>query len=47
MAVSSDTTPLVLDTVKDLESTVDISIQPSVWGRLFKCIDFWRTLQVS
>ena len=39
--------PLVLGAVKDSESTVDISIQPSVRGRLFKCIDFWRTLPAS
>ena len=29
------------------EITVDISIQPSVRGRLFKCIDFWCTLPAS
>ncbi|CAH3190964.1 unnamed protein product, partial [Porites evermanni] len=46
-SVSSDVTPLVLGAVKDSESTVDISIQPSVRGRLFKCIDFWRTLPAS
>ena len=46
-SVSSDVTPLVLGAVKDSESTVDISVQPSVRGRLFKCIDFWRTLPAS
>lgn len=45
-SVSSDVTPLVLGAVKDSESTVDISIQPSVRGRLFKCIDFWRTFAI-
>lgn len=33
-SVSSDVTPLVLGAVKDSESTVDISVQPSVRGRL-------------
>ena len=46
-SVFSDVTPLVLAAVKDSESTVEISIQPSVRGRLFKCIDFWRTLPAS
>ena len=46
-SVSSDVTPLVLGAVKDSKSTVDISIQPSFWGRLFKFIDFWRTLPAS
>ena len=43
----SDVTPLVLAAVKDSESTVDISILPSVRGRFFKWIDFWRTLPAS
>ena len=43
----SDVAPLVLAAVKDSESSVDISIQPSVRGRLFKGIDFWRALPAS
>ena len=43
----SDFTPLVLAAVKDSKSTVDISILPSVRGRFFKWIDFWRTLPAS
>ena len=40
-SVSSDVAPLVLGAVKASQSTVDISIQPSVRGRLFKCIDLF------
>ena len=42
-------TPLVLGAVQssDHESTVDISILPSVWGRFFIVIYFWHTLLVS
>lgn len=47
ISVSSDVTPLVLGAVKDSESTFDVSVQPSVRGRLLKCIDFWRTLPAS
>ena len=43
----SDVAPLVVAAVKDSESSVDISIQPSVRGRLFKGIDFWRALPAS
>ena len=42
-SVFSDVAPLV----KGSESSVDLSIQPSVRGRLFKGIDFWRALPAS
>jgi len=41
--------PLVLSSFKDQQCFADIDTpaQPSVRGRLRKCIDFWRSLEVS
>ena len=41
--------PLVLSSFKDQQCSADIDppAQPSVRGRLRKCIDFWRPLEVS
>ena len=44
-----DLTSLVLGTFKDSQCTVhiDSSRQPSVRGRLRKCLDIWRSFEVS
>ena len=47
--ISGNVFPLVLSSFKDQQCSVDIDppAQPSVSGRLRKCIDFWRSLEVS
>lgn len=46
---SCDLTSQVLEAFKDSQcsANIDSSRQPSVRGRLRKCIDFWRSLEVS
>ena len=41
--------PLVLSSFKDQQcfANIDTPAQPSVRGRLQKCIDFWRSLEIS
>ena len=47
--ISCNVLPLVLSSVLDQQCFADIDppAQPSVRGRLRKCIDFWRSLEVS
>jgi len=47
--ISCNVFPLVLGSFKDQQcfADVDTVAQPSVRGRLRKCIDFWRSLEVS
>ena len=46
---SCNVLPLVLSSFKDQQCLPDIAtpVQPSIRGRLRKCIDFWRSLEVS
>ena len=47
--ISCHVLTLILNSFKDQQSFADIdtAAQPSVRGRLRKCIDFWRSLEVS
>ena len=47
--ISCNVLPLVLSSFQDQQCFADIDppAQPSVRGRLRKCIDFWRSLEVS
>ena len=47
--ISCNVLPLVLSSFKNQQYSADIGppAQPSVRGRLRKCIDFWRSLEVS
>jgi len=47
--ISYNVFPLVLSSFKDQQSFayIDTAAQPLVRGRLGKCIDFWRSLEVS
>ena len=46
---SCNVLPQVLSSFKDQQCLPDIAtpVQPSILGRLRKCIDFWRSLEVS
>ena len=47
--ISCNVFPLVLSSFKDQQcfSDIDTAAQPPVRGRIRKCIDFWRSLEVS
>ena len=46
---SCDAFPFVMSSFKEPQCSVDIDtpVQPSARGRLRKCLDFWRSLEVS
>ena len=47
--ISCNVFPLVLSSFKDQQcfADIDTAAQPPVRGRIRKCIDFWRSLEVS